>query len=898
MKKGIFIYILLVLGILSWNSLQANPLDSLLEEKVTKATEQLEQLLRQNAWNNANGLSHTNQYIYGDLEWLGYENVEYLNGVSQAEKINNLLKAYNRNDQKQYLYNTVKLYVYVGGNLPNNPHPVRNETRSLAAYEKSVKDFKANREDIYANVIEKLIKKRVESKGFWGNNDALVIGLGSFLTLGEDKDKLKLWSISKILANKSLQDKDPLITTFIQQLITPYKREIARELEYANPAETIGDALFNMTEKAVRELGNYDPSVNPTQNWTSELDEVYGPFRNPLDGKLLSELDKDEADQKWNAAINKAVEQIQKQKKPGIINISGRAMPKGTYNKWTKKITWIHKTSATNNEKGLAIYVLYQGINFVPAKLHEDYSLDKLARAIWNKSSVLKENSNAVFYYVPFFKKEFNGIMKGCAYPFVKVGKDIETFNVDISTNIVESLKETTVKRVGEQLQAIYTQLPKPYKDYRYYFRVDGSVFYYIQDYKKVAGQPVMRHISVFYDKEGLQQYNNMRATSTNLPSTLRSYVAKRMLKTDGQLSDFVRGSSLKEINVREESVVEYHRAAVLSFLISEFNNLSGRATSGMTISEINAHKGCYWGEFHNLPQAAKRDKGDDPFLKVVDAVGFILTPIGGDVITDIIGGIYCSVKGKKLDAAIYFVSATIPFSSFIQGFVRKFCKGAKVWANGAYTELRKVSDLLYAQLDQKALLILENFQLTLVNKNIPLNATQEGQKLIWSIGNQKALITDADGIKIADEVPFGNAKQGGDGKPELLTENLAQTGKRETFVTLDENGKVIRCFRDGTCFVAGTPIFMASKTFTNIEKIITGQKVYAENPKNCEVTAKPVEATFVRSTRQLIRLGFVKEIIYATPGEYQLLDVSDVYSVDLYLYQSGVQLQLPITYL
>ena len=88
-----------------------------------------------------------------------------------------------------------------------------------------------------------------------------------------------------------------------------------------------------------------------------------------------------------------------------------------------------------------------------------------------------------------------------------------------------------------------------------------------------------------------------------------------------------------------------------------------------------------------------------------------------------------------------------------------------------------------------------------------------------------------------------------------------------DLYIAISEDGSEVGiCLRNGSCFVAGTSIFMAQKTFNPIEKIAAGQKVYAENPKNCQVATKPVETTFVRTTRQLIQLGFAKEIIYATP--------------------------------
>jgi len=104
------------------------------------------------------------------------------------------------------------------------------------------------------------------------------------------------------------------------------------------------------------------------------------------------------------------------------------------------------------------------------------------------------------------------------------------------------------------------------------------------------------------------------------------------------------------------------------------------------------------------------------------------------------------------------------------------------------------------------------------------------------------------------------------DATPKDGVGKISVEGEVELYVAKNKDGEVGVCLKDGTCFIAGTPIFTAQKTFSPIEKVAAGQKVYAENPKNCEVAAKPVETTFVRTTRQLIQLGFAKEIIYATP--------------------------------
>ncbi|HAS41548.1 MAG TPA: hypothetical protein DCS93_13790 [Microscillaceae bacterium] len=84
-------------------------------------------------------------------------------------------------------------------------------------------------------------------------------------------------------------------------------------------------------------------------------------------------------------------------------------------------------------------------------------------------------------------------------------------------------------------------------------------------------------------------------------------------------------------------------------------------------------------------------------------------------------------------------------------------------------------------------------------------------------------------------------------------------------YLAKNKNNKLGICLRDGTCFVAGTLIY-ASSSLQPIEQIQAGNQVYAGDPQSCSQTLKGVEATFVRTTPVLVKLGFLQESIYATP--------------------------------
>ena len=86
--------------------------------------------------------------------------------------------------------------------------------------------------------------------------------------------------------------------------------------------------------------------------------------------------------------------------------------------------------------------------------------------------------------------------------------------------------------------------------------------------------------------------------------------------------------------------------------------------------------------------------------------------------------------------------------------------------------------------------------------------------------------------------------------------------------------GDVGICLKNGACFVAGTPIYLANQ-FKPIEQINTLDTVQAGNPKNCEQALKGVEATFVRTTPVLVKLDFPLENIYATP-EHPFFDLKN----------------------
>ena len=157
------------------------------------------------------------------------------------------------------------------------------------------------------------------------------------------------------------------------------------------------------------------------------------------------------------------------------------------------------------------------------------------------------------------------------------------------------------------------------------------------------------------------------------------------------------------------------------------------------------------------------------------------------------------------------------------------------------------------------------NAQLSSLSIKVKAEVVQKAQDVYEIVsttlsGNNRKVIAEIDGngVKVKNWIDVPEDKV-------IPTNKISREGEVELYVAHkgDEAGV---CLKDGSCFVAGTPIFTAHKTFQPIEKIVAGQKVYAENPANCEVATKPVEVTFARTTRQLIRLGFANEIIYATP--------------------------------
>ncbi|HAS42534.1 MAG TPA: hypothetical protein DCS93_18790, partial [Microscillaceae bacterium] len=255
MKKIIYTlsFLLLAVGLMPT---QATPLDSLFEKKVAEGVQQLTKIFKQNAWNDAQGFSHKNQYVFGDLEWLGIEDDKYLGSQDNARKINNLLVAYNK------LYK-IKLYLYIGGYSPVFVEK-KIEHTSLRAYEE------------YKNTISKLtnptstaqaIFNRIRNTSFWKDQYSLAIGIRTRITsksiASNDEGLLnpvKLTGASVVVYNKKLKEKALPFGEEVSKIVAKYRHSIFKTFSSTNSQSERTAQLVDMVNELTGVLINYDPN--------------------------------------------------------------------------------------------------------------------------------------------------------------------------------------------------------------------------------------------------------------------------------------------------------------------------------------------------------------------------------------------------------------------------------------------------------------------------------------------------------------------------------------------------------------------------------------------------------------------------------------------------------------
>lgn len=267
-----------VLGLLLLSSAQvvAKDIDPTIKKRIKEGSKQFNSLLAQNAWNDRHGLSHLNQYVFGDVKWIAANNGT-LENTAVAE-INQLLVAYNTNKENKYTYNAVKLYFYIGGTQGFKVRkPNRNETTAQMMARLKRQNDKGRQE--YEAYQKALNKEAAIMKGIRNNAPAefrnatynMMAGMAVYIG-GYDgtiaKNEVFVLGVNGFLPSKKLSDANQIISGYLKTKTYAHRKRMVNLPKDIRPAEVKAyraKEVKAMVATLTTELGSYHPVKRPIE---------------------------------------------------------------------------------------------------------------------------------------------------------------------------------------------------------------------------------------------------------------------------------------------------------------------------------------------------------------------------------------------------------------------------------------------------------------------------------------------------------------------------------------------------------------------------------------------------------------------------------------------------------
>lgn len=257
-------------------SLWAYELDSLAKIRIARDQAQLEDILVQNEWNDAHGLSANNQYVFGNLDW-----IEYPDGFMKGEiatALNDQLITYNNKTQ-----NEVKLYLYLGG---FNALVIDDKQENYNDFDEYL-DAVRSREDFKAEATlmvdrENAILGQIINNDLWNNSTyRMVVGISAYLSVNTpnyDYEKQTfIRAIYNSKPNTSLAEADPALKVVLRD-------KMGLGIDYLfvgnSPNERIqnrGQGIQNIVDLCLEVLNEYSTD-NPVQMLMSDHDVDFSHF--------------------------------------------------------------------------------------------------------------------------------------------------------------------------------------------------------------------------------------------------------------------------------------------------------------------------------------------------------------------------------------------------------------------------------------------------------------------------------------------------------------------------------------------------------------------------------------------------------------------------------------------
>lgn len=234
----------------------------------------------------------------------------------------------------------------------------------------------------------------------------------------------------------------------------------------------------------------------------------------------------------------------------------------------------------------------------------------------------------------------------------------------DFTSEITEKLNKVNIsdEAYDKFILEIYRQLPKPYTSFTYFFRIDGKVLFVKHSYKSVSGYPDIARLNFYYDKENVEAY---RVKIIELKYSNGDYRIK-FLK-DKVYDRAIKNPKIDAIphDLKEEFIEEYHESWI-------YHHLYDNCQSYFAID---------YPKLKSIPDYATTAETDQ-IKNLFDISSVLLSPYGLDVVPDVLGGIYCLMKGDD-EEAMYNL-ASVPLVMIPSGVSKQFIHGAEfAYVNG-----------------------------------------------------------------------------------------------------------------------------------------------------------------------------------------------------------------------
>lgn len=507
------------LGMSLWATPPENPFD--FEARVAKASAQYEALVAQNAWNDANGLSENNWYIFGNYDYIDVRGKSYLEKsevihIEVIEKLNTQLATLKEDEG-------VDFYIYLAG--------FRVPTSGGVITVEDIKNVEYDGQD-YTHLFNELNQKTQITK----EDISLYETAVSKAIFDQYSDENLFLSYSIYLGTDEIKKVDPTIEDLglnlqVYYLFYPLKTYNGEEVNYDNfykledfySRKTSQEEIERTYGSYTREEGSLFAHIDIAYHVMELLDagEVIVSGENFVVGEdylndalLLAAHDQTATarENRWQDAIENTLEELKEIDKRrrsnenfGQVYLSANRFFEDS-DKNNKNINRLRdKLILLESQGNRKLFWVVADIPFTLPIGEAERLIQDVWEAAKNDPSITLTDRDVL---IVTFRHVFIGNNQE-SYPFVfsttYCGADdiLQAQAENIRTKFKQSFLKgpISIQKVTHFLQAAYTEIPKPYKLYLYSLNNQGDIRHVITEQEEVPGYPTIYDFTFYLQK-------------------------------------------------------------------------------------------------------------------------------------------------------------------------------------------------------------------------------------------------------------------------------------------------------------------------------------------------------------------------------------------------------------